>query len=74
MFDIDKESLLELNHAMQKTILNMDYDNPVEVSAFAGTMISIGNQINMQLMKNTIKDGKIDVQSMKNIIFKDDEE
>lgn len=54
MFDINKESLLELNNAMRGTILNMNYDNPIEVSAFASTMVSVGNQINIELLKNTV--------------------
>ena len=51
MFDINKNSLLDLNNAMQKTILDMNYDNPMELSAFASTMVSIGNQMNIQIIK-----------------------
>lgn len=57
MFDINKEELLKLNEVMKKTITEMNYDNPMEVSAFASTMVSIGNQINIKLIK-TITDKK----------------
>ena len=57
MFDVDKESLLHLNDAMRKTIEEMDYENPVQVGAFASSMVSIGNQINMNLLKNIVKKG-----------------
>ena len=55
MFDIDKGSLLNLLDAMGKTVENMDYDNPVEVSAFASSMVSIGNQINMGIVRDLNK-------------------
>ena len=54
MFKVDKESLLHLNDAMRNTIENMNYDNPVEVGAFASSMVSIGNQINMHLLKKQL--------------------
>ena len=54
MFDVTKESLLELNEAMRKTILTMDYNNSVEVAAFASTMVSIGNQINMKMIRDIV--------------------
>ena len=57
MFEVDKESLLHLNDAMRNTIENMNYDNPVEVGAFASSMVSIGNQINMNLLKKMVKEG-----------------
>lgn len=40
---------------MRKTILNMNYDNPVEVSAFASSMVSMGNQINIELVRSITK-------------------
>lgn len=58
MFSIDKDSLLELNSTMRKTILNMDFNNPVEVSAFASSMVSIGNQINIELIRSIVKKEK----------------
>ena len=54
MFDVTKESLLELNEAMRKTILTMDYNNSVEVAAFASTMVSLGNQINMKMIRDIV--------------------
>ncbi len=55
MFKIDKQSLLSLNEAMNKTIEEMDFNNPEEVGAFASSMVSIGNQINMTLIKSMYK-------------------
>lgn len=55
MFSIDKESLLELNDTMRKTIIDMDFNNPLEVSAFASSMVSVGNQINIELVRSIIK-------------------
>ena len=55
MFNIDKDSLLQLNKAMKETIINMDYNNPLEVSAFACSMVSVGNQINIEVMRNITK-------------------
>ena len=55
MFKISKDSLLKLNEAMQKTIMDMNYDNPLEISAFASTMISVGNQINLEVIKDITK-------------------
>lgn len=57
MFKIDKQSLLSLNEAMNKTIEEMDFNNPEEVGAFASSMVSIGNQINMTLIKSMYKKG-----------------
>lgn len=51
MFEINKDSLLELNKAMRKTIMDMNYNNPMEVSAFASSMVSMGNQINIEIVK-----------------------
>ena len=51
MFNINKEELLTLNDTMRETIKGLDFDNPQEVSAFACSMVSIGNQINMAVVK-----------------------
>ena len=51
MFDINKNSLLDLKKKKKKTILDMNYDNPMELSAFASTIVSIGNQMNIQIIK-----------------------
>lgn len=56
MFKIDKESLLSLNKAMNKTIEDMDFNNPEQVGAFASSMVSIGNQINMSIIKSMYKE------------------
>jgi len=56
MFDIDKDSLLQLNKAMYKTIMNMNYDNPLEISAFASSMVSMGNQINLEIVRSMTKE------------------
>lgn len=58
MFKISKDSLLKLNEAMQKTIMDMNYDNPLEISAFASTMISVGNQINLEVIKDIAKNNR----------------
>lgn len=58
MFEISKESLLELNKAMYNTIHKINFDNPVEVSAYASSLISVGNQINISLIKQVAEDNK----------------
>lgn len=59
MFKIDKESLLALNDVMNRTIETMDYSNPEEIGAFASSMVSIGNQINMALIKSICKSKEV---------------
>lgn len=55
MFKVDKESLLGLLNAMNETVEEMDFSNPDEVGAFASSMVSIGNQINMAVIKGMNK-------------------
>lgn len=56
MFKLNKETLLSLNLAMRKTIEEMDYTNPHEISAFASSLVITGNQINMSIIHNFMKE------------------
>lgn len=48
---IDKDTLLELNDTMRETIVGLDCNNPLEICVFATSMVTMGNHINMEIIK-----------------------
>ena len=52
---LDKEELLKLNDNMRETIEEMDCNNPLEICVFATSMVMMGNQINMEIVKQLNK-------------------
>ena len=55
MFDVNRESLLDLMDTMKGRVEVLDFNNPLEVYVFASSLISIGNSICLSLVKELYK-------------------
>ena len=52
---IQKEELLKLIDTMRETIEELDCSNPIEICVFATSMVTMGNHINMEIVKQLTK-------------------
>lgn len=55
MIQLDREALLKLNDSMRETIEELDCNNPLEICVFATSMVTMGNHINMEIIKQLSK-------------------
>lgn len=55
MTQLDKEALLKLNDSMRETIEGLNCNNPIEICVFASSMVTMGNHINLEIVKQLSK-------------------